>query len=66
MQIAIEGMDGVGKTSIAQYIRDNYNFKFVEKPLHYFYNDGKEKNYNDLRKFNFIFNWLVMELSKIK
>lgn len=48
MQIAIEGMDGVGKTSIAQYISDNYNFKFVEKPLHYFYNDGKEKNYNDL------------------
>ena len=50
MQIAVEGMDGVGKTSVAHYISEKYGFQFIEKPLQYFYNDGVEKKYNDLMK----------------
>lgn len=48
MVIAVEGMDGVGKTSIAKHISEHHDFKFIEKPLHYFYNDGAEKEYEDL------------------
>lgn len=50
MMIAVEGMDGVGKTEISKHIRDNHGFKFIEKPLHYFYNDGAEQKYADLMK----------------
>ncbi len=50
MIIAVEGMDGVGKTEIARYISNKYGFTFIEKPLHYFYNDGAEQNYADLMK----------------
>ena len=46
--IAVEGMDGVGKTEISKYICEQYGFTFIEKPLHYFYNDGAEKDYADL------------------
>lgn len=31
--IAIEGMDGVGKTTIAKRVAEDYNFKYIEKPL---------------------------------
>lgn len=48
MMIAVEGMDGVGKTEISKYICEQYGFTFIEKPLHYFYNDGVEKDYADL------------------
>lgn len=48
MMIAVEGMDGVGKTEISKYICEQYGFTFIEKPLHYFYNDGAEKDYADL------------------
>ncbi len=50
MLIAVEGMDGVGKTEISKYISQKYGFTFVEKPLHYFYNDGVDKEYEDLMK----------------
>ncbi len=50
MLIAVEGMDGVGKTEIARHISNKYGFTFIEKPLHYFYNDGAEQNYADLMK----------------
>ena len=50
MIIAVEGMDGVGKTEIAKYISNKYEFKFIEKPLQYFYNDGADKKYADLMK----------------
>lgn len=50
MIIAVEGMDGVGKTEIAKHICNNHGFTFIEKPLHYFYNDGVENNYADLMK----------------
>lgn len=47
MMIAVEGMDGVGKTEIAKYISKEYGFKFVEKSLHYLYHDGEENGYAD-------------------
>ena len=50
MMIAVEGMDGVGKTEISKHICDNHEFTFIEKPLHYFYNDGAEQKYADLMK----------------
>ena len=50
MVIAVEGMDGVGNTEIAKHISNNHGFKFIEKPLHYFYNDGAEQKYDDLMK----------------
>lgn len=33
MIIAIEGMDGVGKTTIAKNIESKFNFKYVKEPL---------------------------------
>lgn len=50
MMIAVEGMDGVGKTEISKHICQQHGFTFIEKPLHYFYNDGADKKYADLMK----------------
>ncbi len=33
MKIAIEGMDGVGKTTLAKKLAQEYNFKYIEQPL---------------------------------
>lgn len=66
MMIAVEGMDGVGKTEIANYISQKYNYLYIDKPLHYFYEDGADKNYADLMRVankmydvgdNFIKTW---------
>jgi thymidylate kinase len=35
MHLAIEGMDGVGKTTAARNLAKRLNFVIVEKPLHY-------------------------------
>ena len=50
MMIAVEGMDGVGKTTISKHICEKFGFNYIEKPLHYFYNDGADKEYEDLMK----------------
>jgi len=50
MIIAVEGMDGVGKTEISKHICQQHGFTFIEKPLHYFYNDSAENKYADLMK----------------
>ncbi len=34
MNIAIEGMDGSGKTSTAKMVAEILDFEFIEKPLH--------------------------------
>lgn len=43
MVVAIEGMDGAGKTTVCDYVSRNYNFEMVEKPTKYFFidEDGK-------------------------
>ena len=35
MHIAIEGMDGVGKTTVAKILAQKLNWTFVEKPFHF-------------------------------
>lgn len=36
MHIAIEGLDGSGKTSTAKRVAEELGMEFIEKPLHYF------------------------------
>lgn len=50
MKIAIEGMDGVGKTTISKLLAEELNYVYIDKPLHYFFEDGIEKDYQDLMK----------------
>lgn len=50
MIIAIEGADGVGKTTVAKLIAQRLNFIFIEKPLHYLL-DNDYKIYIKLRDF---------------
>lgn len=45
MHIAIEGLDGVGKTSTAKTLANKLEFEFVEKPLHYFFDEEGVNNY---------------------
>jgi thymidylate kinase len=50
MHIAIEGIDGVGKTTAATGLADRLNFKIVEKPLHYLFDEGESTdNYIRIR-----------------
>jgi thymidylate kinase len=48
MKIAIEGMDGVGKSTVAQAIAKRKGFKYLEKPLQYFF----EGSINELMQFS--------------
>lgn len=50
MKIAIEGMDGVGKTTIAKRIAEDNGLMYINKPLHYFFEDTAESGYADLMK----------------
>lgn len=54
MKIAIEGMDGVGKTTIAKKLAEDLNFMYVDKPLHYLLDGTEDETYmklnNILRK----------------
>ena len=38
MIIAVEGMDGAGKTTVCKYISSHKNFHMIEKPTKYFFN----------------------------
>ncbi len=52
MHIAIEGMDGVGKTTAAKNLAKRLNFKIVEKPLHYMLDkEGDLTNYVRIRDY---------------
>lgn len=43
MILAVEGMDGVGKTTVAKYIHKKYDFEYVKEPLSELFNlDNKE------------------------
>lgn len=52
MHIAIEGMDGVGKTTVGKRLADKLDFKFIEKPLHYLFDsEGCFTNYIRIRNY---------------
>ena len=46
MHIAIEGIDGVGKSTAAKNLAERLGFTLVEKPLHFLFDeDGNEDNF---------------------
>lgn len=52
MHIAIEGIDGVGKSTIAKRLAAHLGFTFVEKPLKYLFdNEGEDQNYIRIRDY---------------
>ena len=48
MQIAIEGMDGVGKTTIAKKLAEDFDFMYIDKPLHYLLPGTESESYAQL------------------
>ena len=54
MHIAIEGMDGVGKTTAARNLANILNCKLVEKPLHYLVDENEEDFTNYIRIRDYI------------
>ncbi len=52
MHIAIEGMDGVGKTSVAKILSARLGFRLVEKPMHLLLDEqGNMENYFQCRNY---------------
>jgi thymidylate kinase len=49
MHIALEGIDGVGKTTFATLVAEELGFTFVEKPLHYLFDEVGNENYIRIR-----------------
>ena len=45
MHIAIEGLDGVGKTTASKEVARRLGFEFIEKPLHYLTDSEGAENY---------------------
>ena len=45
MVIAIEGMDGVGKTTISKRLAKTLKYIYVDKPLHYLLPGDEKNNY---------------------
>ena len=43
VHISIEGMDGVGKSTTCQLLAQRLGYKFVEKPLHYLFDESEDK-----------------------
>ena len=58
MHIAIEGLDGVGKTSTAKILAETLGFTFMEKPMQFFVDTNDE-----LKKYMYLTNWLNKEAS---
>lgn len=48
MVIAIEGMDGVGKTTISKYISEKYKIRYVEKPIKYIFGKDTKEISNEM------------------
>lgn len=52
LHIAIEGVDGVGKTTICKLLAEKLNFRFIEKPLHYLFDSENDfTNYIRIRDY---------------
>ena len=52
MHIAIEGMDGVGKTTAARNLAEKLDFRIVEKPLHFMFDEEADfTNYVRIRDY---------------
>ena len=50
MHLAIEGIDGVGKSTICKLVAEKLDFLFVDKPLHHLFDDdGGYQNYIRIR-----------------
>lgn len=47
--ISIEGMDGVGKTTLCEGLAKAFNLKFIEKPLHYLFDNSENQFENYLK-----------------
>lgn len=41
IHISIEGMDGVGKSTTCKLLAERLGYKFVEKPLHYLFDENE-------------------------
>ena len=52
MHIAIEGTDGVGKTTTCKILAEKLNYGFIEKPLHYLFDsENVFDNYLKIRDY---------------
>lgn len=49
MHIAIEGFDGVGKSTAAKKLAEKLGFLLVEKPLHFLFDEEGDKQYIRIR-----------------
>lgn len=50
MHIAIEGLDGAGKTETAKGVAQKLGFEFIEKPLHFITDKQGMENYLEITK----------------
>lgn len=48
MHIAIEGLDGAGKTETAKIVAQKLGLDFIEKPLHFITDEQGMENYYEI------------------
>ena len=65
MEIIIEGMDGVGKTTVAKELCERHNFKYVDRPLQHLFGIGELGTKDDI-EFQNKLNQIFKEDSKIQ